>query len=81
MADAAKDPREKVAVLDTIDYLKLPDVQAAATPDSATNIPPAITLPKELSMNPKFLHKAKRAAQATNNGQPPPTSTPANQTQ
>ena len=37
--DLIKDPRGKVAVLDTIDYLKLPNVTDMPSADAATNYP------------------------------------------
>lgn len=58
-ADAMKDPRAKVAVMDTIDYLKLPNVMPDVPPaDLDTNIPDTKTMPPHLKMNPKFEHKA-----------------------
>ena len=56
-ADAIKDPRAKVAVLDTIDYLNLPDsMPAVQPPETFTNNPVPTTMPKNIRMNPKFLH-------------------------
>jgi hypothetical protein len=55
--DTITDPRGKVAVLDAIDYLNLPDpMPAVQPPDLLSNYdkgPP----PRNLHMNPKFLHK------------------------
>ena len=55
------DPRGKVAVLDVIDYLKLPNV----TPD----VPPADldsnTMTPHVRVNPKFEHKAGRKGRQT----------------
>ena len=38
-----KDPREKVAVLDAIDYIKAPDIMDGVSPDAFTNRPVAMT--------------------------------------
>jgi hypothetical protein len=75
-AELMKDPRAKVAVLDTIDYLKLPNVMPDVPPaDLDTNIP-ATTMPPHLKMNPKFEHKAGR-----NGRQTVPPNAPAGQPQ
>ncbi len=62
VADLTKDPREKVAVLDTIDYLNLPSIMADAPADYPTNNTAVANIPRNLNMNPKFLHKARRNA-------------------
>ena len=54
-SDRAKDPRVKVAILDTVDYLNLPDAMPAVQPpESMSNTP--VVIPKNLRMNPAFLH-------------------------
>jgi hypothetical protein len=65
-ADRVADPRAKVAVLDTIDYLNLPDAIPAEPPKGYTNYTGSI--PKNLRMNSAFLHtntSAFRASQAS----------------
>jgi hypothetical protein len=63
---AIKDPRAKVDVMDTIDYLKLPNVMPDVPPaDLDTNIPDTTTIPPHLKMNPNFLHKARGNGQQT----------------
>lgn len=84
------DPREKVVVLDTIDYLKLPDIMANAPPPDTNEVaipanPAATNRPSvapPLKMNPKFLHKAGNHSAAGNNStQPAAPAAPANQPQ
>ena len=58
-ADAMKDPRAKVAVMDTIDYLNLPDTMPAVQPpETLTNTPVTPRSRRNTQMNPNFLHKA-----------------------
>lgn len=64
-ADAAKDPREKVAMLDVIDYLKTPGITDGVDPQYATNFPAVTSLPKEANMNPSFLHKTRKKDRLT----------------
>jgi hypothetical protein len=55
------DPRGKVAVLDVIDYLKLPNVTPDAPPaDLDTN-----TMTPHVRVNPKFEHKAGKKGRQT----------------
>ena len=71
-----QDPRGKVAVLDVIDYLKLPNATPDVPPaDSDTNIPDRKTMPLR-KVNPKFEHKAMR-----NGRQTVPPNAPADQPQ
>jgi hypothetical protein len=75
--EVIKDPRAKVDVMDTIDYLKLPNVMPDVPPaDLDTNIPDTTTIPPHLKMNPNFLHKAGR-----NGRQTVPPNAPAGQPQ
>ena len=65
--EAIKDPRAKVDVMDTIDYLKLPNIMPDVQPaDLDTNVPDATTINPDIKMNPNFLHRAER------NGRPAP---------
>jgi len=71
-ADATKDAREKVAMLDTIDYLKLPSTTEGVPPELQTNSSPAVIspeIPPDQRMNPKFLHKARKPVPVMNSGQ------------
>jgi hypothetical protein len=66
-ADQLKDPRAKVDVLNTIDYLNLPDAMPAVQPpDTFTNQPAAI--PRNIHMNPKFLHTNSAVLQMQGGG-------------
>jgi hypothetical protein len=81
-AEAIKDPRQKVAVLDVIDYLNLPSVTPDGPSDYATNDVSVAAISTNLNMNSKFLHKANRHGTASNNGrQMVPPNAPANQPQ
>jgi hypothetical protein len=52
-----KDPRGKVAVLDVIDYLKLPNVMPDVPPDDFTNNNNRATRPRPTrNVNPNFQH-------------------------
>jgi hypothetical protein len=75
-AELMKDPRAKVAVMDTIDYLNLPNVTPDVPPaDSDTNIPDRKTMPPR-KVNPRFEHKA-----GSNGRQTVPPNAPAGQPQ
>jgi hypothetical protein len=53
--DKLQDPRAKVEVMDTINYLNLPDAMPAVQPpDTFSNQP--FVIPPHLKMNPKFMH-------------------------
>jgi len=82
-AEEMKDTRAKVAVLDTIDYLKLPNIMHDVPPaDTATNNPDLATIPQNLNMNPLFLHTNKNIVKWRNNGQQTaPPNAPAGQPQ
>jgi hypothetical protein len=72
-----KDPRAKVDVMDTIDYLNLPSVMPDVPPaDLDTNIPDMKTMPPHFKVNPKFDHKAGK-----NGRQTVPPNAPAGQPQ
>ena len=83
LEDAEKqitDPRGKVAVLDTIDYLKLPDIMPNTPVDTNTvddQINPnwstnRTTVTPLLKMNPKFLHRARNNGAPGNSAGPAP---------
>ena len=56
-AELMKDPRAKVAVLDTIDYLKLPGITPEVPPDDFTNNNNRATRPRPaMKVNPNFQH-------------------------
>jgi hypothetical protein len=54
-ADKLQDPRAKVEVMDTINYLNLPDAMPAVQPPETFSNGPVV-IPPNLRMNPKFLH-------------------------
>jgi len=57
VAERVKDPRAKVAVMDTIDYLNLPNVMPDVPPPGAvTNNSDVTPIPEHIQMNPNFLH-------------------------
>ena len=68
-AELMKDPRAKVAVMDTIDYLNLPSVTPEVTPDNATNNRDLVTRPQQVITNPRFQPGARRNGGLKNNGQ------------
>jgi hypothetical protein len=66
VVDNLKDPREKVAVLDAIDYLKMPSVMAdVPATDYSTNAARTneLLFPPASRMNPNFLHKRQNGQQ------------------
>jgi hypothetical protein len=86
--EAIKDPRAKVDVMDTIDYLKLPNVMPDVQPaDVDTNVPDAATINPNMQMNPNFLHKGGREGRQAaprpgrNGRQAAPPNAPAGQAQ
>lgn len=84
VANQTQDAHEKVAILDTIDYLNMPSITSGISPEYATNNAPYVgALPTEDHMNKVFVHKAKRHStrQAPGGTQTPPAQTdPALQT-
>ena len=80
--ESIKDPHGKVAVLDTIDYLKLPSVSADAPADYKYTPPDPQSIPRHTKMNPNFKPNGKKNAGANNAGQQPaPADAPASQPQ
>jgi hypothetical protein len=79
-AENLKDPREKVAVLDTIDYLKMPSVTDGVPPDMATNYSTHVDRPPSTNFqfNPAFLKGNKNIRMRNNSQQAPPANAPAN---
>jgi HEAT repeat protein len=71
-ADSLQDPREKVAVLDAIAFLKAPDVLDGVTPEQMTNNYTAGSVNPHLKMNPNFMRKVKNQNANPGNGQPIP---------
>jgi hypothetical protein len=67
-AESIKDPREKVAVLDMIEYLKLPSVTANVPPELATNNTDRTFISTNVQMNPAFL-KGNKNIRIRNQGQ------------
>jgi hypothetical protein len=67
-ADGMTDPRAKVDVMDTIDYLSLPNAfPAVQPPETFSNYP--VVIPPNIRMNAKFLHTNSAALHMQNSGQ------------
>jgi len=67
-ADGMTDARAKVEVMDTIDYLNLPNAfPAVQPPETFSNAP--VSIPPNIRMNAKFLHTNSAASRMQNNGQ------------
>jgi hypothetical protein len=71
-AQAMTNPREKVAVLDTIDYLKLPSITENVPPDLTTN--PDFGKPRSTNRTSQSVHPWQRAPRQSNSGQEPDAS-------
>jgi hypothetical protein len=56
VVDHIKDPRAKVAVMDTIDYLNLPSVMPDVPPPGAITNNAELPMPEHIQMDPNFLH-------------------------
>jgi hypothetical protein len=82
-AENIKDPREKVAVLDTIDYIKLPSATENVPPELATNFPASTSTTTNIQFNPNFLkgNKPPRIRNRNNGRQTAPPNAPAGQPQ
>ena len=81
--ESIKDPREKVAVLDTIDYIKLPSATENVPPELATNFPASTSTTTNVQFNPNFLkgNKTPRIRNRNNGRQTAPPNAPAGQPQ
>ena len=79
-AESIKDPREKVAVMDTIDYLKMPSITDNVPPELATNRYSNL-VDTNVQFNPNFL-KGNKNIRVRNQGQQTvPPNAPADQPQ
>jgi hypothetical protein len=84
VVDNLKDPREKVAVLDAIDYIKAPDILAGVNPDDYTNKWVVSTNMAKPRTKAGLLPGSRNQRSAGNNSgqaQPPPAAAPATQPQ
>jgi hypothetical protein len=80
-AENIKDPREKVAVLDTIDYIKLPSATENVPPELATNFPASTSTTTNIQFNPNFLKENKTPRIRNRRQQAAPPNAPAAQPQ
>jgi hypothetical protein len=82
-AENIKDPREKVAVMDAIDYIKLPSATENVPPELATNFPTSTSTTTNAQFNPNFLkgNKPPRIRNRNNGRQTAPPNAPAGQPQ
>jgi hypothetical protein len=79
-----KDPRAKVAVLDTIDYINLPSVTQNVPPELATNYNTQVdrnSTSTNIQFNPAFLKGNKNIRMRNNGQQTAPPNAPADQPQ
>jgi hypothetical protein len=82
--ESIKDPREKVAVLDTIDYLKLPSATENVPPEFATNYAfhtVRTDISTNVQINPAFLKGNKNIRIRNQGQQTTPPNAPADQPQ
>jgi hypothetical protein len=80
--DNIKDAREKVFVLDAVEYIKAPDIMAGYNLADYTNNTPVGTNFGTIEMNPRFNRGAKKTHLSGNNGgQGQPADAPATQPQ
>ncbi len=79
-AEKIKDPREKVAVMDTIDYLKMPSITDNVPPELATNRYSNL-VDTNVQFNPNFLKGNKKFRTGDNSQQTAPPNAPADQPQ
>jgi HEAT repeats len=70
--DATPDPREKVAILDAIDYIKMPSITDNVPPEMATNYQSPGEIDTNVQFNPNFM----RGRQRLHNSQPAPANQP-----
>lgn len=83
VAASLQDAREKVAVMDTIEYIKLPSVTQNVPPEYATNLVFAShsSGATNIDFNPNFVKGNKNPRGRTNPQQQIPAQAPANQPQ
>jgi|GEM_PF-1039568 len=90
VAESIKDPREKVAVLDTIEYIKMPSVTENVPPELATNygynanssLATNRGTHTDVQFNPNFIRGNRKNGKSGNQGQQTaPPNAPANQPQ
>lgn len=85
--ESIKDPREKVAVMDTIEYLKMPSITDNASPESAIRTDsPSVTntnrhIAHDTQFNPAFIRGNKNGGLRNNGQQTAPPNAPAGQPQ
>jgi hypothetical protein len=82
--DNLKDPREKVAVLDAIEYIKAPDILAGVNPDDYTNTRVANTNRGKPKVKAGLLPGSRNqrgAGSSSGQAQLPPADAPATQPQ
>jgi hypothetical protein len=82
-AESIKDPREKVAVLDAIEYIQMPSATQNVPPEFATNFPASTSTTTNIQFNPNFLkgNKTPRIRNRNNGRQTAPPNAPAGQPQ
>ena len=82
-AENIKDPREKVAVLDAIEYIQMPSATQNVPPELATNFPTSTSTTTNVQFNPNFLkgNKTPRIRNRNNGRQTAPPNAPAGQPQ
>jgi len=72
-SDNLKDPREKVAILDAITYLKAPDILDGVPPEQMTNnYTSGPTNARPVKTDSRFLRNTRFKAPGVNNGQQAP---------
>ena len=80
-AESIKDAREKVAVLDTIDYIKLPSATENVPTEFLTNAVHTVRTDISTNVNPAFLKGNNNIKLRKHGQQPSAPNTPANQPQ
>jgi HEAT repeat protein len=81
VAESTKDPREKVAVMDAIEYIKMPSVTENVPPEFATNFPASTSTTTNIQFNPAFLKGNKTPQIRNRRHQAAPPNAPAEQPQ
>jgi len=78
-AEATADPREKVAILDAIDYIKMPSFTANVPPELFTNRQDPNDVDTNAQFNKNFTKGMKDVRRSDGSQQTVPSDTPANQ--